>query len=81
VRTIRYICHLWGEDKIRHLLRAVPLVAVAALVLTAVAGAFNPDARVTVGNIGTPFPQNKQNEPAVAINPAVPNIVAAGVNE
>jgi len=65
----------------RHVLRAVPLVAVAALVLTAVAGAFNPDARVTVGNIGTPFPQNKQNEPAVAINPAVPNIVAAGANE
>jgi hypothetical protein len=65
----------------RHVLRAVPLVAVAALVLTAVAGAFSPDARVTVGNIGTPFPQNKQNEPAVAINPAVPTIVAAGVNE
>jgi hypothetical protein len=65
----------------RKVLRALPLLAVAALVVTAVAGAFNSDARVTVGNSGTPFTQNKQNEPAVAINPAVPNIVAAGVND
>jgi hypothetical protein len=65
----------------RKALRVLPLVAAAALVVTAVAGAFNPDTRVTVGNSGTPFPQNKQNEPAVAINPAVPNIVAAGVND
>ena len=65
----------------RKALRALPLVAVAALVVTAVAGAFNPDTRVTVGNIGSPFTQNKQNEPAVAINPAAPNIVAAGVND
>jgi hypothetical protein len=65
----------------RKALRALPLVAVAALVVTAVAGAFNPDTRVTVGNTGSPFPQNKQNEPAVAINPWMPNIVAAGVND
>ena len=29
----------------------------------------------------TPFPQNKQNEPGVAIDPADPSVVVAGVNE
>jgi hypothetical protein len=39
----------------KRLLRAVPLVAVAALILTAVAGAFNPDTLVNVGSPPSPF--------------------------
>ena len=64
--------------------KRVWIVAMSALAL----GAMGPPAAsaatqslVTVGSPTTPFPQNKQNEPAVAINPANTNIAAAGVNE
>src|SRR5262245_51304416 len=39
------------------------------------------DTRVTIGSPPSPFSQNKQNEPAAVVKPAVPNIAAAGVNE
>src|SRR5438046_2529163 len=43
--------------------------------------AFNPDTNVTAGSPPSPFSQNKQNEPAVAIDANHPNILAAGSND
>jgi hypothetical protein len=65
------------------LLRAALLIAVAALIPVALASATPPgsDTLVTVGSPPSPFAQNKQNEPAVAVNPADPSIAAAGANE
>jgi len=54
---------------------------VSALVLVPLAFAFNPDTRVTVGSPPSPFSQNKQNEPALAVDANHPNILAAGSND
>ena len=54
------------------------LICAAALALPAVAAA---DTLVSVGSKPTPFPQNKQNEPTVAVDPNNNRIVIAGSND
>ena len=54
------------------------LVAAATLAIPAAAQA---DVPVSVGSRPSPFPQNKQNEPAVAVDPVNSSIVIGGSND
>ena len=65
----------------KKILHAVLLVGAVMLVVTAVAWALNPDTLVTTGSPTAPFSQNKQNEPALAVNANSPTILVAGSND
>jgi hypothetical protein len=62
------------------LLASLLTLLLAAQVLPA-AATHGTDALVSAGSPSGPFSQNKQNEPAVAVDQAHPNILAAGAND
>ncbi len=70
---------------LRRLARSATALAAVVLVLTAFTATTGAqtggDSRVTAGSPSTPFSQNKQNEPAIAIDPMHPNVVVAGSND
>lgn len=66
-------------------MRRTPVLFAAALALLlaapASAGGGGGDVLVSNGSPPSPFSQNKQNEPAVAIDAHAPNVVVAGSND
>jgi hypothetical protein len=62
-----------------HLPLALALVTLLATALPV--AALNPDTRVSVGSPPAPFSQNKQNEPALAVDANHPDVLVGGAND
>src|SRR5438445_2821219 len=67
------------------MMRKAPYVVLLALLLfitaVATASAVNPDVLVSNGSPPSPFSQNKQNEPALAVDANHPNVLVSGSND
>jgi hypothetical protein len=72
--------HHWRARRPRVLSAVLAGLAAASLIIGPVA-AFNPDTEITVGSPSSPFSQNKQNEPGLAVDPNNPDILASGAND
>jgi hypothetical protein len=60
---------------------ALVVAALVAVPFAAVAQTTTGDTEVSVGSPDGPFSQNKQNEPAVAVDAQHPNVLVAGAND
>ena len=64
-------------------LSAIPVGVMVGVLVAAstIASAGPSDTRINVGSPAAPFPQNKQNEPAIAVDAHSPNVLVAGSND
>src|SRR5215213_7557806 len=68
--------------RLRRVIAALGLAALFAVLAALPAFATHGgDTLVSVGSPPTPFSQNKQNEPAVAVAAHQPNVLVAGAND